>query len=198
MHELTRLCRETDSDKGSGNHIYTEFYGPLLNPYRQIFTNILEVGIGTGGSLKLWQFFFPNAEIYGIDNLHYGLSLPDHILSDPKLNIYLREAYDMNIIDELSKSEIKFDLILDDGSHKPEDQLFFLNNYIKLLKEDGILLVEDVYSLGVAYYLVENFMGDKNRVSIIDRRLNETKRSINESLLGKQQANHNEIIIIYM
>ena len=36
----------------------------------------------------------------------------------------------MNIIDELSKSEIKFDLILDDGSHKPEDQLFFLNNYI--------------------------------------------------------------------
>ena len=198
MHELTKLCRETGSDKGSGSHIYTEFYGPLLNPYRDGFTNILEVGIGTGESLKLWKIFFPNAEVYGIDNLHYGLSLPEHILDDPRLHIYLREAYEANTVDELSKTGIKFDLILDDGSHVPEDQLFFLNNYINLLKEDGILMIEDIHSLGIAYYLTGNFKGNKNRLSIVDRRLNTTQRSIDQSFMGKQQANHNEIIIIYM
>ena len=92
----------------------------------------------------------------------------------------------------------KFDLILDDGSHNPHDQLFVLNRYIDLLKEDGILLIEDVGSLGNAYFIADNFKGDKGRLSIVDRRLNPTGRALQEPDKHKHISNWDEIIILYM
>lgn len=42
---------------------------------------------------------------------------------------------------------LKFDIIIDDGPHTLESMIFFIENYSKLLEEDGILVVEDVQSI---------------------------------------------------
>ena len=44
----------------------------------------------------------------------------------------------------LKKKHERFDIIIDDGSHKTKDQTFFLRNYEQLLSDDGQLICEDV------------------------------------------------------
>ena len=202
MHELTRIGLQLASgDKGSG-HLYTEFYGPLLTPNKEKFTDVLEIGIGAGASLLLWKEFFPKAQIWGVDNLSYqtyfNIKIPEEILEDNRMNIYLKDAYSDDQVAELQRTGTKFDLMLDDGSHTQTDLLFVLNRYIDLLKEGGILLIEDVGSLGNAYFIADNFKGDKGRLSIVDRRLNPTGRALEEPDKHKHISNWDEIIILYM
>ena len=202
MHELTRMCIQLAAGDKAENHLYTEFYGPLFTPNKEKFTDVLEIGIGAGASLRLWKEFFPKAQIWGIDNLHYqtsfNIKIPEEILEDNRMNIYLKDAYSDDQVAELKSTGTKFDLILDDGSHSPHDQLFVLNRYIDLLKESGILLIEDVGSLGNAYFIADNFKGDKGRLSIVDRRLNPTGRALEEPDKHKHISNWDEIIILYM
>jgi spermidine synthase len=46
----------------------------------------------------------------------------------------------------LSKNE-KFDIVVDDGPHTIDSMVTFIKLYSQLLKEDGILVVEDVQSM---------------------------------------------------
>jgi predicted methyltransferase len=55
-------------------------------------------------------------------------------------------AYDLNFFNN-EMLHLKFDIIIDDGPHTLESMIFFIENYSKLLEEDGILVVEDVQSI---------------------------------------------------
>ncbi|TIN50291.1 MAG: class I SAM-dependent methyltransferase, partial [Mesorhizobium sp.] len=48
------------SDKWS---IYLSTYDHIFSEYRDRPVRILEVGVQNGGSLEIWQKYFPNAEI---------------------------------------------------------------------------------------------------------------------------------------
>jgi len=50
-------------------------------------------------------------------------------------------AYSREFVDSLG---LKFDMILDDGSHDVKDQVAFIELYLPLVAADGILLIEDV------------------------------------------------------
>ena len=201
MHTLTKLGNKLDNGKSS-EHLYTEFYGPLLSPYQELYTDILEIGVHRGHSLLLWAEFFSNAKISGIENLLYhqnlGSEFLEDVLNNERINIHIGDAYQKSMVDGFTDRGEKFDFILDDGSHQPGDQLFMLNNYVDLLKEGGILLIEDVASMGIAYFVSDNFTGDKARLSIIDRRLNPTPRVAANPDKSIHDTNYDEIIILYM
>ena len=56
------------TDKNT-NHSYLNLYEQLLCNKKYTAKNILEIGICTGGSIKLWKDYFVNAEnVYGLDN----------------------------------------------------------------------------------------------------------------------------------
>ena len=40
-----------------------------------------------------------------------------------------------------------FDIIIDDGSHKLEDMVFVIKEYINKLSKNGILIIEDLQSV---------------------------------------------------
>ncbi|MBJ41770.1 MAG: hypothetical protein CMJ80_00475 [Planctomycetaceae bacterium] len=201
MNDLTKLGKELECSK-SILHLYTEFYGRLLLPFRELYTDVLEIGVQDGRSLLLWSKFFPNATICGIENLLYhkrvGTGFSGEVLGDDRIDIYIEDAYQSYMIETLGHEGKNFDLILDDGSHKPKDQLFMLNNYVDLLKQDGMLLIEGLVNMGAAYFVAENFTGDKTRLSIIDRRLSPTPRSVNDNEKEIYDSNFDEIILIYM
>jgi len=197
MHELTEICNNIGRTDKSNHHLYTEFYGPLLTPYRKSFTDILEIGVKQGGSLLMWKEFFPNATIWGMDNEGEG-PIPEDIINTEGLNVYLNDAYDPKVVEELIEDDKEYDLILDDGPHTPQSQLFMLNNYVDLLKEDGILIIEDVVSMEAALSIADSFQGDRGRLSIIDRRATPSPRSLSNAHLGTLRANWDEIILLYM
>lgn len=42
---------------------------------------------------------------------------------------------------------MKFDIMIDDGPHTLESMIYFITMYSPLMKEDGILVVEDVQQI---------------------------------------------------
>ena len=66
MEEIT-LKSIVDNELTDKNtqHTYLDLYQRLLSKKSDTAKNVLEVGIGVGGSIKMWHDFFPNAHIYG-------------------------------------------------------------------------------------------------------------------------------------
>lgn len=64
--DLCKLGKKHKTDKpGNG---YTRVYYELFNPFRSDSVDVFEIGIYFGASIKMWEEFFPNGKIYGIDN----------------------------------------------------------------------------------------------------------------------------------
>ena len=72
LQDLTKLGIKYMTDKAYF-HSFTEFYNNYFYQFQKLDNiNILEIGIGEGGSLRMLNEFFPNANIYAIDiNTNY-------------------------------------------------------------------------------------------------------------------------------
>lgn len=135
------------TDKNT-THSYLPLYQQLLEPIRNIAENVLEIGIGdfkekNGGSLLLWKNYFSKAKIHGVDILPQNRVL-DTLIEDERVKLYCNtDGYDKNFISQ-KLNHIKFDFLIDDGPHTLKSQENFVEFYSPLLKENGILIVEDV------------------------------------------------------
>jgi SAM-dependent methyltransferase len=155
MTELTPLCllsREFETDKGGQHsiggavehcHEYTPVYDMLLGDYRKDVRSVLEIGINTGRSLRMWKRYFPGALIVGIDNK------PECCTYDEERIVCLQadqgspqSLYDA--LDKLPKDTPKFDLIVDDGSHEPGHQITSMLALLPFLSPVGIYVIEDI------------------------------------------------------
>ena len=100
---------------------------------------ILEIGIYKGDSLNLWAEYFTNSEIYGVD---CQISQIDVDLNSNINIIEMADAYSDEAIKTLGNIG-KFNIIIDDGSHRVEHQKYVIENYCDLLTDNGILIIED-------------------------------------------------------
>jgi hypothetical protein len=143
---LVDLVDNSTTDKNT-QHAYLDTYEKLLSPLRDSARQILEIGIGGhAGGLRLFRAYFPNATIHGAD-----ITSPKPewgpVLTDERIILHAgTDAYTMDFIREMSS--IKFDVIVDDGPHTLESMKVVVTEYSKLLKEGGILIIEDVQDIG--------------------------------------------------
>jgi hypothetical protein len=117
-------------------HSYGPFYDAAFTPRRETITSICEIGIQTGGSLRLWRDYFPNARVMGVDLRSYPLSLC------PGCELLSFDAYSMAEWHRHLPGE-RFDLLIDDGSHHPAHQLWCARALPALLRPGGLLIIED-------------------------------------------------------
>lgn len=144
MFKLIELYEKNNhtSDKWGtdGNtHSYLTIYDKIFNRLKDNDNKILEIGIYKGDSLNLWSEYFTKSEIYGVDCL---LSQIDVDLHDNINIIEVPDAYNNETIRILNDIG-KFDVIIDDGSHRVEHQKYVIENYCNLLTDNGILIIED-------------------------------------------------------
>ena len=139
------------TDKNT-THSYFNLYNNLFSSIREDSKNILEIGIGNfgnknGGSLLLWNMFFKNAFIHGIDIISEN-QIYDIILTNKRIKTYLNtDAYNSKIIDYFKQNNLLFDVIIDDGPHTLETQCECIKLYSDLLSHNGILVIEDVQDI---------------------------------------------------
>jgi hypothetical protein len=121
------------------HHEYHKYYEPVLKPYYNSHGSIVEIGLGTGQSLPMWQNLFKHAHIYGVDK-EYENSGND------RYTIYKGDQSNANDLNALRKSltDKNVFFINDDGSHIPEHQLLTFNTLFPILKEGGIYIIEDI------------------------------------------------------
>ena len=65
---LDSLGNQHGTDKGSTGHNYLGFYEFFLAEWTGSCRTLLEIGVGGGGSLKMWRDWLPHARIIGFDN----------------------------------------------------------------------------------------------------------------------------------
>ena len=116
------------TDKESRHGYISSFYQKEFARYRDMPVVLLEIGVYLGGSLRMWREYFTKGTIYGVDNQLYPV---DYILGD---------AYTREIADSLPD----LDIVIDDGSHKLDDQLMCINLYVPKIRPGGVLVIEDV------------------------------------------------------
>ena len=126
-------------------HNYTGIYEHLLKPYRDKEGTLLELGVQHGGSSLLWSKYLPKFYLHLIDIAAIAPSkIWDQMNKDQytfhELNGYCDET--VQLISSLSPNGL--DVIIDDGPHTLQSQIFAVNFYFPLLNPGGIIIIEDI------------------------------------------------------
>jgi len=150
---LDEIARKYGTDKCfklGGSHNYTPFYDMILKG-RQVF-NMLEIGVQGGESLKMWRDYFPEAMIYGWDIMDLS-----HLNGDRIMNYVVDQGKAHRIADFFAKNDVMFDFVIDDGSHKAEDQITSLFTIFPYLNPGGVYIIEDMWHDEFDCFLVREF-----------------------------------------
>jgi len=169
--DLRRFIDNSRTDKDTV-HSYLETYEKLFKDKRLISTEIMEVGVLNGGSIKLWNDYFENASIYGLDIMDMRDSIQD-IKYYPRIKLFLNtNAYNINP----QSFNKKFDIIIDDGDHQISNQILFIKNYLPILDEDGILIIEDIQRIEDIQILINETPEEyKKFIEVYDLRKNKNR-----------------------
>ena len=169
MSELCKIMKKHKSDK-SWHHNYTKIYDLVFNDLKNDSLNVLEIGIGSidenvassmkskqmnmlynkydikdykpGASLRGWEEYFKNSNIFGLDIDSKCLFQTDRI----KTNVV--DSTDSNQVNNYLKNNSCncFDIIIDDGLHTSDAQIKTLINFFSCLKSGGLYIIEDLYN----------------------------------------------------
>jgi hypothetical protein len=163
----TYYSTENFSDKERVHQYISHFYNDKFISFKDRPIKILEIGILQGHSLKLWEQYFTNAEIFGVD----VQNIIEHSFSG-RVKIIFENAYSLKFIKKIEETYGKFDIIIDDGPHTLETQQFFLSNYPVLLNDlNSLIILEDVYSK--AFNILKQQFPDYNIIDLRDKIQNE-------------------------
>jgi hypothetical protein len=112
---------------------YLDIYEKHFARFRGKSPRVLEIGIDHGGSLQLWKRYFGHgAEIIGVDIAEAAM------YEEPQIKTL---CYDQK--DPIIATLGPFDIVIDDGSHVPEDQSITFGNLWPRCQ--GVYLIEDCH-----------------------------------------------------
>jgi hypothetical protein len=144
---LKPIAAKYGSDKCAW-HSYGRIYDALFEG--ATVRKMLEIGIGckavmgeayeNGASLRMWAEYFPDAEIFGLD------ISPEALVNEGRIHSHV---CDQGKIQSLLAARdfigSDFDLIVDDGSHRPEHQILSAFALWPSIAHGGRYVIEDVW-----------------------------------------------------
>lgn len=149
-------------------HNYTPFYFNMFKNRTEKIKKVLEIGVGYkklsvnrwkqypywqyAASLKMWRDFFPNAWIYGTDILEEAMH------NDDRIRTFLcDQANEKQLKKLLRKIGTDIDLVIDDGSHQHQHQVFTARVLRPLIPKKADYIIEDVLYTNTVIRRLGNF-----------------------------------------
>ena len=148
-------------------------YENRLEPIRNNVTKVLEIGVETGCSHRMWLEYFPNATVYGYDIFETGYEEFKKLQKgNPNLDrsvLYKGDQSNINHLNEfLQLYGNNFDLIIDDGMHSPLANLNLILSSIEYLKKGGCLVIEDINQNSIFIWkVISSIIGIKHKNILI-------------------------------
>ena len=146
MNRLSKLAIKYGTDKVPINgHSYTPYYHKLFKDMK--VGKLLEIGMGypetmqhlpdykIGASLRMWRDYFPKAMIYGCD------IKPTTMFKGNRIKTFICDQSDKDSLMAMMNFIGNVDIIIDDGSHKTEHQIFTAKVLRPFTK---VYIIEDV------------------------------------------------------
>jgi hypothetical protein len=144
LQEIGFKYKTDKSGCNGGTHIFDG--RSLLHTYERHFKHLrelpitlLEIGILDGSSLKMWEEYFPNGKIIGLD------ISPDKMkYQTDRTKIYIGSQGDEEILSQIKNDYPEgFNIVIDDGSHINELTIFSFNSLYGHVKPNGQYAIED-------------------------------------------------------
>ena len=148
-------------------HCYIdEVYESLFINKKITTKKLLEIGVHYGGSMLLWERYFPNAEIHGMDITPSEFFQNNH---SSRIKLQTCDAYTDDVVNSLNND---YDIIIDDGPHTLESMRFFVKHYLAKLNVNGIAVIEDIPQSDWIRVLLEDLSpnGMKTKIQVFDMR----------------------------
>lgn len=121
---------------------YFPVYHRHLERYRGRPVRLLEIGVYRGGGLAMWQHYLgERATIVGLD-------------VDPEAQRAVGDAFvvevgdqaDAEVLRRVEREHGPFDIVVDDGGHRMDQQRTTVETLFPLLRDGGVLVVEDCHT----------------------------------------------------
>lgn len=168
MLSLTQIADKHRTDKGSLGprrdrpaNYYTDVYSAYLERLRDKPIDFLEIGLGItgaawkadlvtdlnpqgGASIRTWYEYFPRARIFGVD-----INEARELDNDRVRTFVADQGAPEQLEAFVAAAGVKqFDVIIDDGSHRPDHQQVTLAVLFKYLRPGGLYFIEDLANNG--------------------------------------------------
>lgn len=140
MTLLCELANKYKTDKCPEiKHPYTPFYYEIFKDRRNDIKKVFELGIGLGGSLRMWRDFFPLAQVYGSDIRE------DRLFGEERIKTFQANENSFAEWEHLLKEMgVDIDLFVDDGLHHPHYQVKVCKFLMPLFSKEVVYIIEDV------------------------------------------------------
>lgn len=127
---------------------YFPIYENLFSKFRGKKITFVEIGVLSGGSLFMWKDYFgKDARIIGVE-----LNPDAKKFEKEGFEIFIGNQSDENFWKDFFGKVGEVDIILDDGGHTNFQQIVTCCSCIPSIKENGMMVVEDVFhSYGLSY-----------------------------------------------
>jgi len=176
---LTKLSNKYGCDKSDKNHNYTSWYNKYFEKDRNKKFNMLEFGYGKGKSVKMWMEYFTKANLISVDNMKKPP--PDKLIKKHLKS----ERFEFLSSDQIDKEKIMrilnkykdFYIIIDDASHKAEDQQYTFSFSFPFVVPGG-------------WYIIEDLKCRRNPNEIFGIKANKTLHVLQEYLKSKKFESH--------
>ena len=150
------------TDKGEPKSYIDGYYEENFKKYKDKDITLVEIGVRSGASLKLWSEYFSEAsKIYGLDNLYdndiNSVPINQEWVSLDNVEYIVGDAYTLDIADKFEN----IDILIDDGPHTFDSHVKLLELYISKINSGGLIIIEDIsYDINDLYQHVPDNLKD--------------------------------------
>jgi len=159
------------TDKVCDHSYCLTLYPEILSPFADQSCSVLEVGTYKGGWAYTLLKMLPKSKVTCVDIQD---SFSEDIVSRlseqelDRLTFIEADAYSDSVLLELSDN--KYDVIFEDGPHTLGSQIFAVKNYVRLLSERGVLVIEDIPDDASLQHLISSIDTDVFKYQVVDMR----------------------------
>ena len=144
---------------------YFDIYHRHFAQFRGREVRILEIGVACGGSLEMWRNYF------GEKCTVVGMDIDERCKAFEKdgFRIFIGDQTNRAFWRHLKEQVPMFDIIIDDGGHKAEQQVVTLEELLPYLRPGGVYLCEDVHHAHQGFAAYIGGLGDHFNLTDIIR-----------------------------
>lgn len=164
MLEIAQISKTTKLQHPCHIPAYIRYFQERRTSIKSVF----EMGVGDGESLGMWEEWFPNARVFGLDNFAHHVGALGRVVSDPKTErerrgspwvdywtrsrVYLADQDDVEALGAIVEENGEpFDLIVDDAGHDCAKQQTSFRFLFPHVQSWGCYVIEDLESSYWAY-----------------------------------------------
>lgn len=137
---LREIAERSQADKIKSR--FEDWYEAYFARLRNEPIKILEIGVKNGGSIAMWERYFPKAEIFGVDIIENCKRF-----ASKRTRIFIGDQGDPEFLRSvIRETGTPLDVIIDDGGHTMQQQCTSFEVLFEHVRPSGYYVVEDIHT----------------------------------------------------